>query len=123
MSFPVENVPDSDSVFMRAHQNYMVNGQLRPGVFTAHDGAMSVDWNKYSEPKQTLDRARNPKQNAVIEMNVGRIRAVPQLDVLHTPEIENRAHCDVPLPESGEDLTEARFNLKKIATMVIPLSA
>ena len=118
--YPIEPVPDADSVFMRAHKNHLVNDSLGPGVFSPHYGGMSVDWKKYSTAEQTKMRGRNPKQNAVIEMNVGEIRAVPTLDVLHTPEPDNQAHCDVPLPEADEDLTEVRFKLIGIAEIVIP---
>ena len=121
LGFPNEPVPDHDSVFMRAHKNRMVNGLPGPGVFTAHDGGMSVDWSKYAQPEQTRARGRIPRDNAVIEMNVGEVRLIPTLDVLHTPEPQNQAHCDVPLPEVEEDLTEVRFRLKSISKIAIPL--
>lgn len=107
---------------MRAHQNHMTGGTLGAGAFTAHEGGMSADWNKYSTPQQTLLRARKPEQNAIIEMGVGHIRTIANLEVLHTPEPDNRAHCDVPLPDIDEDLTEARFNLRRIARIVIPIN-
>ncbi len=67
-------------------------------------------------------RAPKPWANAVIEMNVGEIRAIPPLDVLHTPEPDNQAHCDVPLPDAREELTQVRLQLKRIATIVIPIN-
>lgn len=122
LNFSIETVPDADSVFMRAHKQYLLKGTLAHGVFKAHDGGMSVDWNKYSTPEETRFRAKkNPENNAVIEMNVGEIRSIPVLDVVHTPEMGNRAHCDVPLPSEGEDLTEVRFKLRKLAKIVLAL--
>jgi len=122
VSFPAEIVPDADSIFMRAHKNFFRGGTLGQGVFKAHDGGMSVDWSKYSSAQQTQLRGRKPKENAVIEMNVGEVRAIPTLEVSHTPKQDNQAHCDVPLPEFDEDLTEVRFKLRGIAKIVIPVA-
>jgi hypothetical protein len=121
IGFSEETVPDYDAVFMRAHKSRIANGALTPSVFTAHDRGMSVDWCKYANPEQTKARARKPQDNAVIEMNVGHIRSIPTLDVLHTPQPDNQSHCDVPLPDIEEDLTEARFKLRSIAKIIIPL--
>lgn len=107
---------------MRAHAGYIRDGALQPGVFKTREGGMSVDWCKYATPEQTLMRAPKPWENAVIEMNVGRVRSIPTLDVRHTPELGNQAHCDIPLPEPREELTEVRFHLKRIAMIVIPLN-
>jgi hypothetical protein len=123
LRFSDETVPDHDSVFMRAHRNHIVNGLPGPGVYRAHEGGMSVDWCKYAQPEQTKARAKKPQDNAVLEMNVGHIRSIPTLDVLHTPEPKNQAHCDVPLPEVEEDLTEVRFKLTSISKVVIPLDS
>lgn len=121
VEYPIELVPDHDAVFMRAHKNHFHRGNLREGVFRAQGGGMSVDWSKYSTASQTQMRARQPLDNAVIELNVGKIRAIPPLDVAHTPQAMNQAHCDVQLPEDGEDLTEIRFRLRDIVKIVIPL--
>jgi hypothetical protein len=124
VSFPVEEIPDADSVFMRAHLIHFSNGELRPGVFRAQDGGMSVDWDKYSTPEATRQRARkNPENNAVIRMGVGGIRRIESLDVKHSPEPDNQAHSDVNLPEKNEDLTKVRMLLGRIAEVVIPLKA
>ncbi|MFZ0662923.1 MAG: hypothetical protein WAM66_09550 [Acidobacteriaceae bacterium] len=121
IAFPIEKVPDTDSVFMRAHKQFIPDGTLAAGVFRVHDGGMSVDWSKYSTPEQTRARAkRDPQNNAVLEMNVGEIRSISTLDVTHRPKMDNQAHCDVPLP-SGEDLTEVRFKLRRIAKVILAL--
>jgi len=76
---------------------------------------MSVDWEKYSTRLETRDRAKTPKENGVVSLNVGGIRAVPGQSVLHTPILENRAHTDV----LGEKSPEARVLLRRIARWVV----
>jgi hypothetical protein len=121
LSFPVEEIPDADPVFMRAHCNLLRDGEIVPGVFRAHDAGMSVDWSKYATPEDTRLRARKPLDNAVIALIVGEIRAKVGLAVHHSPQSENQAHSDVILPEDDEDLTEARIKLGRIASFAIPL--
>src|ERR1700678_2846990 len=107
---------------MRAHRDYIRDGNLQPGVFRAREGGMSVDWSKYSSAEDTRQRAsRYPERNAVIKMGVGDIRSIPTLEVRHSPKPDNRAHADTILPEIQEDLTQARFELRRIAEVVIPL--
>jgi hypothetical protein len=121
--FPTEEIPDSDSVFMRAHRNLMRDGEIGRGVFTAHGGAMSVDWDKYSSAEATRKRGAKGAENyAVIKMAVIGIRHIRELDVKHSPMTDNRAHSDINLPED-EDLTEVRLNLGRIATVVIPIES
>ena len=121
LEFPIEEIPDVDSVFMRAHRDHFRGGNLRPGVFRARDGGMSVDWNKYATPEDTRLRAKKPMDNAVIDMTAGKIRAHAALAVNHTPQTSNQAHSDVILPANDEDLTEARIKLGRISTIAIPL--
>jgi hypothetical protein len=122
LDWPIEYIPDNDSVFMRAHETYFRDGELEPGVFTPKEGpGMSVDWDKYSSKEQTRQRARKPEKNAVISMLVGGIRKIDQLDVAHRPEPDNRAHSEVDLP-TNEELTEIRFKLNRLAQTVIPLA-
>lgn len=85
---------------------------------------MSVDWDRYSTPEATRLRARkNPEANAVLRMKVDGIRRIDDLKVVHSPISENQAHTDVFLPKDGEDLTEARYRLTKIAEVVISFEA
>ena len=123
LSFSVEEIPDADSVFMRAHRNLLRNGAIVPGVFRAQGAGMSVDWSKYASPEDTRQRARKPLDNAILAMIAGDIRGTAGLPVNHSPEPENRAHADVILPENGEDLTEARIKLGRIASIAIPLDS
>jgi hypothetical protein len=124
LGFPVEEIPDADSVLMRAHRMHFNKGELQPGVFRAQDGSMSVDWDKYSTPEATRQRAKkSPEKNAVIGMVVGSIRTIENLEVKHSPELDNQAHSDVSLPDKDADLTEVRVLLRRIAQIVLPLSA
>jgi hypothetical protein len=118
LSWPVEIIPGTDELFMRVHRTFVVNGNLIPGVFRDHGGSMSTDWNKYSTSNDTLARSKKPADNGVIGMNVGEVRAVQPLEVIHKPLTDNRAHADV----SGEKSTEVRVKLLRIVTWAIPLS-
>jgi|SRR5260221_5182231 len=121
VSWHVEHVPDDADVFMRAHSAFFRRRVLQPGVFRPHNGSMSVDWDKYSSPEATRQRAVNPKDNAVISLPVIGIRSIGNLRVEHAPEPMNRAHSDVlGLPE-GEDLTEVRILLLVASNIVIGL--
>lgn len=122
LAFPIEFIPDSDNVFMRAHKDYFDNGDLRPGVFRAHHGSMSVNWSKYASAEDTRSQARkDPEKNAVISLGVGGVRTIRSLDVKHKPLIANRAHSEIFLPTGDEDLTEVRVLLRRLSTIVIPL--
>ena len=124
LGYPVEIIPDSDSVFMRAHRNHVRDGEFGPGVFRAHAGGMSVDWDKYSSADATRERGKQSRENyAVIQMGVRGIRAIKGLDVKHSPEANNRAHSNVDLPEGREDVTEVRLHLGRLAEIVIPLKS
>ena len=108
---------------MRAHETYYRDGNLMPGVFTAKEGGMSVDWNKYSTPEETRQRAKNPTKNAVLSLSVGGVRKIGDLDVEHRPEPENRAHSEIDFPDSHETRTEVRVFLLRLAETVLPLTA
>ncbi len=123
MSFPpwpVENIPDSDLLYMRAHKQHFDGAELLPGVFRPQGNSISVDWNKYAKPEQTQLRAvRNPFRNSIISLNAGKIRVVPPMSVIHDPINDPadpgypwRAHSGLMnLPEDGELKTEVRLRL------------
>lgn len=117
--FTVEQIPDADFVYMRAHRNLIPKGAVEPGVFREQDGSMSVDWDRYSSPRDTRLRGKNPEANAVLRMNVGGIRKFNGIQVEHAPIPNNRSHTDVFLPRANEDLTEARYHLVSIAKVEI----
>ena len=118
--WPVEHVPDGDNLYMRAHKNHFKqNGNLAPGVFRLrpHEGGMSTDWSEYSTPDETRQRGRVPADNAVLSLNVGMVRAIPQQTVAHTPLPANRTHTDV----LGEKDEHARVFLRRAPEIVLPL--
>lgn len=81
ISQEVEQIPDEDLLFMRAHRMFFRDGQFAPGVFRDQGDGMSVDWERYSTPEETRLRARRPEDNAVIEMVTGEVRAIPPVSV------------------------------------------
>lgn len=117
----IEWIPDADSVFMRAHAMHFRDGKLSPGVFSPHNGGMSVNWEKYASADETKQQARKPEANAVAVLRVGSIRAIDGLTVGHTPEPTNRAHSDVFGLTRDERLAEIRILLLRIARIAIPL--
>jgi len=129
--WPKEIIPDESAVFMRIHKVYLNRrSDVPPNAFRDHNGAMSVDWDKYSTPSQTRARARNPADNAVIGMRVEAIRLIDGLSVEHDPTEEgtldrqrrplaaNRAHSNV----LGEKQTEQRVKLSRIWQWAIRLT-
>ena len=123
LGWPIEEIPDADSVFMRAHQDYFRDGELQPGVFKPHGKGMSVNWDRYASAEGTKKQAnKNRDHNAVISMPVVEIRKIDDLRVEHTPEPSNRAHSDVFGLPKGVQLNEVRVLLRRISTLVIPLS-
>lgn len=74
VNWEAEHIPDDADVFMRAHRMFFRKRVLQPGVFWPHGGSMSVDWDKYSSPDDTRQRAQKPQDNAVISLPVGGIR-------------------------------------------------
>ena len=116
-----QDIPDIDLLWMRVHRMWLgADGKVFPGAFknrpSDKDG-MSTDWQKYATPEQTRNRAKTPKDNAVIQFVVGAVRKVADQTVVHTPDraTNNRAHTDV----YGEKHTEARLQLSRIYTPVI----
>ena len=121
LDWPVEYIPDGDDVFMRAHRAFFRKKKLQPGVFRPHDGGMSVDWQKYSSPEDTRQRAKVPEDNAVICLPVVEIRAINKLTVIHTPQTTNRAHAEVLGFQEAEDITEMRMGLLGASIVVVSL--
>ena len=109
MTFPVETIPDGDTLYMRVHKTFVKNGELRPSVFVDREGGISTDWKKYATPQQAQGRTRIPSDNGVISLVAGPIRAVP-LTVVHEPLDDNQAHTEV----FGEKSEEVRVKLRRI---------
>ncbi len=122
-----ELIPDAAWLYLRVHKNQLEHGEPIPGAFRnrpqSTDG-MSTDWEKYATPEACRKRARTPADNAVIELTVGDVRAIPWQVVEHTPMYQpdenppniNRAHTDV----FGEKRNpEIRLRYLQIYRMVI----
>ena len=124
LKWPIEEIPDADSVFMRAHRDNFRDGELQPGAFKDRGNGMSVNWDKYSSAQETKRQAtKTPDNNAVVIMVVRDIRDIDDLKVKHTPQPLNQAHSDVHGLLSGrEHRTEMRLLLLGIADIVIPLT-
>lgn len=91
-----EHIPDSDLLFVRVHRNWIDEvGQVMPGFF--RDPEMSSDWNKYSTPQETQQRAISSPvaDNGVIQLSVGDVRGIPNQVVTHKPLPANRAHAEI----------------------------
>lgn len=98
-----ENInSDEDFLFVRIHKTFRKrDGTISLGwvknLPTPTHG-MSTDWNKYATPEQTRARGKKPaNEYAVGRLKVGKIRAIPQQTISHTPDRENnnRAHTDI----------------------------
>jgi hypothetical protein len=93
----IELILNPDRVFMRVPVQWLrlPAHQLHEGVFRETEGAMSVDWERYSSAQETRDRARNPRQNGVIALVTGDVRGIEGLSVEHEPIRSNRAHSGI----------------------------
>jgi hypothetical protein len=96
-NFPVEDIPDNDTLYHRVHKVHCRDGELILSlVFKNIDGAMSNDWSKYSTPQETKNRAKkNPENNGVLSMKVENIRSISNQIVIHAPFPENRSHTHI----------------------------
>lgn len=83
-----EDIPDSDYLYYRIHQNNLRNNKITPGVFKevgeGDERGMSTDWSRYSTPEESLKRAKIPAHNGIIHFVVKSIRTIP-LEILHSP--------------------------------------
>ncbi len=126
MNWDIELIPNEDNLFLRIHGNLLrsdfdfTKNKVPINVFRTHNEGMSVNWSKYSTPQKTLSEAREPEKNGVIEMNAAKVRDFPPLDVIHTPNKENRAHSNViNIPEKGPKKIKVRYNLSEISKWII----
>lgn len=126
IEWDIELIPDEDNLFLRIHSNLLrfdfdfTKKKVPINVFRVHKVGMSVNWSKYSTPQKTLLEAREPEKNGVIEMNTGKLRDIPPLDVIHAPNTENRAHSNViNIPEKEPKKIKVRYNLSEISEWII----
>lgn len=111
-----EAIPASDRLFMRVHRMFVKDGDFGFGVFRDHGSGMSTEWEKYTTPYETRNRAKRQQDNGVIQMICGDVTTIAGLTITHTPDIQQRirAHADV----IGEKSPEVRLKLKRISKWV-----
>lgn len=108
MAFSVEQVPDEAQIFYRVHKNDTIDGEPIPGAFRDVGTGMSTDWEKYSTPAESRNRAKIPARVGVVRLMVGEVRRIEPLRVEHTPDYPtNQAHTDV----FGQKTSEVRLKL------------
>jgi len=108
----IEEIPDADLVLYRIHQTNFVDGEIVPGAFRETGNeitkGMSTNWSKYSTPKATRKGGpQNFNMYAVISFVSGVLRSECELEVIHSPSKNNRAHSlvkgiDVEKPKKEE---------------------
>jgi len=104
--WPIEEIPNRDTLYYRIHQSYLIRGELKPGAFREIGDSMSTDWSKYSTPSDSRSRAKKPEQNGIISLKVGSLRQL-KLTVVHAPSEDNKSHSLV----KGVDEVEIRLKL------------
>jgi hypothetical protein len=94
---------------------------VNPGAFNGlkYDG-VSVDRAKSCTAEDCWGHSPNPDQVVgIVQLNVGRIRAIKKLEVLSDPIAKNAAHClIVGTNLTQEELTAARLHLVEISDWV-----
>ena len=111
----VEQIPGGDLVFRRIWKYCFKRDRIRPSAFNPDPGdlGVSVNWEKYSDARNTWQRSLN---HGVAELEAWEVRAIEGLLLTHSPRPWNLAHADI----LGVDV-ERRAKLAKIARMVIPI--
>ena len=89
MSFSTEDIPDSALLYLRVHKTYIDDeGEVNVGVFKEQEEgnqkSMSTDWEKYSTPEDSRNRARKPDLNGIVHFIAGNLRNLT-LSVTHSP--------------------------------------
>jgi hypothetical protein len=126
--WPVEDIPNADTLFLRVHHANVRNGRPIPRAYNEHEGGMSTNWSRYADAELTRQQAalivhavtgrpKNPANYGVLHFGVGAVREIEDVEVIHTPRIENRAHTDV----TGTNSPEARVKLGRIGDWAIPI--
>lgn len=103
--WPVEQIPDPARLFYRVHIGLLADKQLHPGVFREHSGSMSTDWENYSTPEESRNRAAQPERNGILALVAVTIRSIEPLEVGHEPTRTNRAHSSVHGLGASDDMS------------------
>lgn len=112
----IEFIPNSDLIYRRIHKVFFRDGEIAAGAFSPYNGSISVDWSKYSSPKESLDRCKIISDNGILSLLVGSVRELGEVDVIHSPSKNNKSHSK--LTESN---TELRLKLTDICKWEIPI--
>jgi hypothetical protein len=114
MSWPVEEIPDEAGLFYRVHHGFAdPDGKPTPGAFHNNpksdpNAGMSVNWDKYSTAEEARQGTRKPAtEYAIVKLNAGKVRKLPNQTVVHEPFDDNSSHSEV----FGEKNTEVRAKL------------
>ena len=125
----IEEIRDNQSLYYRVHKNLVRDNEVIPGAFReigkADKRSISMDWESYSTPKESLARAINPLDNGIISFVAGQLRSL-SFAVIHSPDIKlnNRAHTDVKGLDAKkpEEKTETRLKMCGLYSWKIPIS-
>ena len=118
--WPIEEVPDDDALYRRANRVHVRGDGIEPGAFKAYPRGserMSVDWERYSSPEESVGRMGNAENNALVKLIAGQVRSELGLQVNHRPLPENRSHSEV----LGKNTEGMRVKLSRLCILVIPL--
>ena len=111
MAFPIEEIPNTDKVFLRIHKvNLNLDKEeekekIKPYHSFEQKGedGLSVDWSKYATAENTKLRAKKPEDNGVVSFSVNQLRDV-SLTVVHKPQ-NYQAHSLIKdIPKKINDL-------------------
>jgi hypothetical protein len=111
----IESIPNMDQIFRRIHKNEMDPDDfsfIPPMNFHEIEGGISCDWEKYSNPEESRERAKNPSMIGIIGLNVGNIRQIELLEVTHNPSDLNRAHSNIIGLNLHEKAKRTKIRLK-----------
>lgn len=120
--YEVEDIPDDNKLYYRIHKGYVRDGEITPGAFREIQDGMSADWEKYSTPMESRQRARKPLENAIISFVVYQLRNLT-LQVIHNPARDNRAHSLIKGKEKKiQNDNRVRLGLLNVTQWEIRLS-
>lgn len=126
-TWETESIPDDAILYMRAHRQHFRGEAWQPGVFRDQKDAegrpgMSAQWQRYCKsPEEARSQAKVPRDNAILALRVGDVRAIPGLEVVHSPipERNDRAHVNI----FGDKTDRVRSRLLEICDVVLPIDS
>ncbi len=96
-TWPVEDIPNGDSLFYCVHVSLVPQRVPVPGIFAEKGSSLSTDWEKYATPEQARNYRKEPSKNGIVRLQAGAVRSIDGLAARHAPDYErqNRAHSEV----------------------------